>query len=275
MEKLKLRGYVTPDDIEASNDTEKLQRALFLAAEEDIRKVIVDRSLVIDKTVKIPSGMEMKLSDGVTVTGNTDVLFENEVYGNKEKASWSFEDKWIYILSEGNAAICGNLRFWHAGNLVIEDMTIKGSVSFEFCREVRMERNTVISDNETAITLMRGCNNFIIQYNRFEAGRTAFAADASLTGSDYVIGKDTDLHELIIRDNEMCAKTAMFIGASKESGVFNVQYDHTKTNGIGIVIGHDNEVLDKKRYFNISATDFCGAENEKLLNNEVKHCYFG
>lgn len=275
MEALKLKGFVTPDDIEAPNDTEKLQRALFLSAEEDIRKVIIDRDLVIDKTVKIPAGMELKLSDGVTVTGNTGVLFENEVCGNKEKASWSFEDKWIYIVSEGRSVICGNLRFWHAGNLVIEDMTINGSVSFEFCREVRMERNTVISEKEAAVTLMRGCNNYIVQYNRFEAAGTAFLADASLADGEYVIGKDTDLHELIIRDNEMYAQTALFIGASAESGVFNVQYDHTKTNGTGIVIGHDNEALDKKRYFNISATDFFGAKNEKLLINEVKHCYFG
>ena len=39
MEELKIRGYVTPDDIEAGrNDTEKLQKALYLSAGEDIGK---------------------------------------------------------------------------------------------------------------------------------------------------------------------------------------------------------------------------------------------
>ena len=276
MEELKIRGYVTPDDIEAGrSDTEKLQKALYLSAGEDIGKVIVDRDLVIEETVKIPAGTELKFQDGVTVTGTAPVLFENEICGNAEKASWSFEDKWIYIISEGNASLNGNIRFWHAGNLVIEDMEINGSVSFEFCREVRMERNTVRSDGDAAVVLMRGCNNFIVQYNRFEAEKNAFAADASLCGDGYVMGKDTDIHELIIRENEMQAQTALFIGASEESGVFNVQYDHTKTCGTGIVIGHENEPLDKKRYFNISATEFTGTENEKLLNNPVRHCYFG
>lgn len=275
MEDLKLRGYVTPDDIEAATDAEKLQEALYLAANEDIRKVIVDRDMTIDRTVKIPEKMELKLADGVTVTGTAAVLFENEVCGKKERASWSFEDRWIYIVAEKKATLRGDLRFWHAGNVVIEDMTVYGSVSFEFSREVRMERNTVISAGDAAVVLMRGCNNYIVQYNRFEAKKAAVIADASLSCGDYVIGKDTDLHELIIRDNEMNAESALFIGASDDSGVFNVQYDHTRTCGTGVVIGHENETLDKKRYFNISASDFIGTGCEKLLNNEVKHCYFG
>ena len=231
--------------------------------------------MIVDKTVKIPAGMELKFSDGVAVISAAGVLFENEICGDDSRASWSFEDKWIYIIAENRAVLSGGLRFWHAGNVVIEDMTIRGAVSFEFCREVRMERNSVISDGDSAVTLMRGCNNYIVQYNRVAARKAAMTADASLCEGPYVIGKDTDIHELIIRDNEMDGEAAFFVGASEESGVFNVQYDHTKTTGYGIVIGHENEAIDRKRYFNISAADFTGTERGKLLRNDVKHCYFG
>lgn len=270
----KRRGYLTPEDFEGS-DREKLQAALSLAAEEDIRKVLVGGEWNLEGTVAIPAGMELKLLAGAKIRGSADPLFVNSVSLEPEKASWSFEDKWIYLLGESGSEIRGNLAFYHAGNLVFEDLKITGSVTFEFCREVRMERCEIASGQESAVTLLRGCNNYIIQYNKLSAGKAALAADASLEKGPYVMGKDAEIHELIIRENTLEGEAAFFIGASAENGVFNVQYDHTKSSGIGVVIGHKGESLDKKRYFNLTATDFEGTKEEKLLHNEVKHCFFG
>jgi len=271
---LKIKGFVTVNDVTGNDDAEKLQAALWLAVKEDIRKVVVDRNLKIGKTVVLPAGIEVKFAEGIKVACDTELLFTNEVSTIPEKASWSFEDKWIYLIGEKDAAIGGGIRFYHAGNLVIEDLTVNGNVSFEFCREVRMERNTIRSAKGPAVKLMRGCNNYIVQYNSFEAPGNVLAVDAALEEGAYVIGKDTDIHEVIVRDNTMNGETAMFIGASEESGVFNVQYDGTKTEGTAVVIGREDETLDKKRYFNITSTEH-SCKKDRILNNDVKHCFFG
>jgi len=271
---LKMKGFVTADDVTGTDDAEKLQEALMLAVKEDIRKVVVDRNLSIGRTVMLPAGIEVKFAEGVKVACGTELLFVNEVSTQPEKASWSFEDKWIYLIGEKDAVIEGGIRFFHAGNLVIEDLTADGSVSFEFCREIRMERNIIRCAHGPAVKLMRGCNNFIVQYNTFEAPEAVMAVDAALEEGAYVIGKDTDIHEIIVRDNVMNGKTAMFIGASEESGVFNVQYDGTKTEGTAVVIGREGETLDRKRYFNITSTDHI-CKKDRFLYNDVKHCFFG
>jgi len=271
---LKIKGFVTVDDVTGKDDAEKLQAAIKLAVEEEIRKVVVDKDLTIEKTVTLPAGIEVKFAEGVKVSCDARLLFVNEVSTMPEKASWSFEDKWIYLIGEKDAVIEGGIRFYHAGNLVLEDLTVDGNVSFEFCREIRMERNIIRSAEGPALTLMRGCNNYIVQYNTFEAPETVVAVDAALEEGGYVIGKDTDIHEIIVRDNTMSGETAMFIGASEESGVFNVQYDGTKTGGTAAVIGREGETLDKKRYFNITSTDH-NCKKDRILYNDVKHCYFG
>jgi len=269
-----IKGFVTADDVNGKDDAEKLQAAFALAVKEDIRKVVVDRNLSIDRTVTLPAGLEVKFAEGVKVACDAKILFVNEVSTQPEKASWSFEDKWIYLIGEKDAVIEGGIRFYHAGNLVIEDLTVEGSVSFEFCREIRMERNIIRAAEEPAVTLMRGCNNYIVQYNIFEAPGNVMAVDAALEEGAYVIGKDTDIHEIIVRDNTMNGETAMFIGASEESGVFNVQYDGTKTEGTAVVIGREGETLDRKRYFNITSTEH-SCKKDRILYNDVKHCFFG
>lgn len=274
MEELKLRGYVTPEDFQG-NDSEKFQKAVDTAEAEDIRKVVIEKDYTVEKTILLPAEMQIVFKKGVNVTAQNGVLFANKVKGDSEKASWSFEENWIYLNGEEGAELTGRLEFFHAGHIIIEDLKINGTIEFEFCREIRMERDTVISGEDAAIVLMRGCNNYIMQYNKIEGKKTAVLIDTKLQKGDYVIGKDTDIHELIIRANEMNGETAVTMGATEESGIFNVQLDHTKCNGNGIVIGHPGETLEAKRYFNITATDFEGAKQDIVKNNEVKHCFFG
>ena len=132
----------------------------------------------------------------------------------------------------------------------------------------------VITGEDAAIVIGRGCNNFILQYFTASARDAAIIADTRIERGAYVVGKDAEIHELIIKDAELNAATALKIGASETLGVFNCQIDHIKTTGVGLTIG-DGEEIPKERFFNITATDFTTDKAAVVKNNETKHCWFG
>jgi hypothetical protein len=273
MEELKLRGYVSPEDFDGT-PADKIQKALDLAEKEDIRKVVIEGGYLVDRTVFIPSQTEIILKkDAFLVRTGEGPLFMNRVASEKGKNSWSFEDKRIYLKGEENAEIKGDLSFYHAKYVVLEDLRIAGTVCFEFCREVRMERDE-ITGKENAVVLERGCNNFIMQYLKLHAEDTALVLDTRLQSGPYVIGKDEEIHEIIFRDSQLNAPTGVKLGASEEFGLFNIQIDHHKCSGKGIVIG-DGLGLPEKRFFNITATDLAAEGEERIMRNEVRHCFFG
>lgn len=271
-EELKLRGYVTPEDFEG-NDTERCQKALDTSEKEDIGKVVFTGKYALTEALKVPSMTEVVLKEGAELSGET--VFENRVSGDAEKASWSFEDKFIYIKGEEGAAVKGDICFYHARNVVLEHLTVEGQVTFEFCREVRMEYDTVISGKCCAVKLIRGANNFIVQYNRFSAKKSGIRVSSTCEKGAYVMGKDVDNHELIFKDNEITAPAGFLFTAGEEAGIFNVQIDHNTVKETGIVIGEAEKALPKERFFNITATDFIGAVKAVEALNETKHCYFG
>ncbi|MBO4411474.1 MAG: hypothetical protein J5794_04735, partial [Lachnospiraceae bacterium] len=117
-------------------------------------------------------------------------------------------------------------------------------------------------------------NNFILQRLKAGAEKTAVVLDTRIEQGPYVIGKDAEIHEIILRDSEFDAETAVFLGASAEYGVFNVQIDHLKTSGNGVVIG-DGSGLDAKRFFNLTVTDIDAGGEKRVLKNAAKHCFFG
>ncbi len=270
---LKLRGYVSPEDFEGT-DAEKIQKALNLAVSEDIRKVIIEKEYAPEKTVLLPAKIEVIFAAGSKINSAAKPAFANEVFAQPEKNSWSFENKRIYLKGEKGAEINGNFLFFHAGYVVMEGMKVNGNVSFEFVAELRMEYNEIASKDASAVTVMRGCNNFIVQYNKFSAAEKAFVIDASLERGDYIIGKDIDDHELIIRTNEFEAPLAFFLGASDEAGLFNIQIDHATCSGNGAVVGFADKPVEAKRFFNITVQDFTAKGTAIKTENEVKHCYF-
>ena len=272
MEELKLRGYVTPEDFEGTA-TEKCQKALDTAEAEDIRKVVIEGAYELEQALVVPTQTEIILKAGASLAGDT--VLVNKVSTEEGKASWSFEDKLIYIRAEEGACIKGNMKFYHARNVVLEDLCMEGQVAFEFCREVRMERNTIKTDKCCAVKIGRGCNNYIVQYNTFESKCAAVRIDTTWACGEYVIGKDLDNHELIFKDNKLSAEAGFKMTANETDGIFNVQIDHNTVTGKGIVIGDEEKALPKERFFNLTATDFDGATEAVVLKNEVKHCYFG
>ncbi len=278
MEIMKLCGYTTPEDFPGS-PADRIQKALDAAEAEDIRKVVLRHSYTVDRTLFIPGQTEILFEEGasLTMTGEGP-LFQNRIAKEEGRNSWSFEDSRIYIRHEHGTApespvITGDFSFYHASYVVLEDLKIRGTVSFEFCREVRMERDEFFG-KEQGIVLGRGCNNFILQRLKAGAEKTAVVLDTRIEKGPYVIGKDAEIHEIILRDSDLDAETAVFLGASAEYGIFNAQIDHLKASGNGVAIG-DGSGLDAKRFFNLTVTDIAAGKAERVLNNAVKHCYFG
>lgn len=271
MEELKLRGYTTPEDFEGT-DTEKCQKAIDVAEAEDIRKVLIEKEYTLTEALKVPTQIEILVTKTGALKGET--VFVNKVATEPEKNSWSFEDKQIYLKGEEGAKIEGDMKFYHAQRTVIEDLAIKGQITFEFCREIRMERDVIETAKDAAVVLMRGCNNYIVQYNTFKAAKAGIVIDTTKEEGAYVIGKDIDDHELIFKDNKFDAETGFALEANENAGIFNVQIDHNEVTGNGIVIGSGKNIPEE-RFFNLTATDFTGAKEAVVKNNATKHCYFG
>lgn len=270
-EDLRIRGYVTPEDF-TGTDTEKCQMALDTAEAEDIRKVVFAKEYKLKSALLIPTQTEVVLKKGACLSGKT--VFVNKVATEEGKNSWSFEDKLIYIKGEKGAVVKGEVSFYHAKNVVLDGVTLDGELKFEFCREVRMENCTVKSEKAAGVTVMRGSNNFICQYNAISAKKQAVLLSAALAGGEYVVGKDKDIHEMIFKDNKLSAETGFCMKANETDGLFNVQIDHNKVTGQGLLVGGTKKV-PKERFFNLTATDFAGGTAGVVLKNETKHCYFG
>lgn len=269
MEELRLRGYTCPEDFAGS-----VQKALDAAAEEDIRKVVFAGRYEVDQTIFIPSGMELVFRENASLSMMGEgPLFENEAAAAPGKNSWTFEDSRIYLKGEAGSELCGDLSFCNAKYVVLEDIEIRGRVFFEFCREVRMERDRIQGTGE-AVVLARGCNNFIMQHLRAEARENAVLLDARMENGPYVIGKDAEIHEIILRDSELDAGAAVRLQSGEGEGIFNIQIDHIAAKGNGVIIGTEEDV-PAKRYFNITATDIRAEGTERIILNETKHCYFG
>ena len=274
MEITKLVGYTTPEGFPGKNDADKIQKALDAAEAEDVRKVVFRGQYEVGQTLFVPTQTELVFEAGarVTMTGEGP-LFTNRVAGEPEKNSWSFEDSFLYFKGAEGAVIEGGLSFYHARYIVLDHVVVEGSVSFEFCREVRMEDDRITASG-TALTIGRGCNNFIMQRLSLKGEKEAVRIDASLSKGAYVIGKDTDVHELIFKDSELEGQTGIFMNANDTDGIFNVQIDHIRVKGNGLTIGDGSE-RPKERFFNVTATEFETTGSGIILNNETKHCFFG
>lgn len=273
MEITKLVGYTRPEGFPGKSDAVKIQKALDEAEAEDVRKVVFRGHYTVDSTLYVPTQTELVFAEGATLTyTGAGPLFTNRVANEPEKASWSFEDSLIYLKGATGARLNGDLRFFHARYIVLENLEIEGQVSFEFCREVRMEDDR-ISSQKTALTISRGCNNFILERLTLKGSGAAVRIDAALANGPYVTGKDADIHELIFKDSALDGDPGILMCANETDGIFNVQIDHLKTTGDGLVIG-EGSALPKERFFNLTAEAIKTPKTAVVLKNETKHCFF-
>ena len=283
---LKIRGYVSPEDF-AGTDTEKLQNALDTAHTLDINKVIVKGEFVLEDTVKIHESTEV-IFDNARVSAKGEFpLFVNAGFVSKQN-NIALEDDLIYIKGE-NSVLEGDIYFYNASRYVVEKLTIKGKIFAEFSRWGRIEY--VDFEGENAIILGRGCNKTIIQYINAKTTDTAFVLDTSKSFGEYCVGKDADIHEIILRssktmlprvptgyananDNKAEERpAAITLDATEENGFFNCVIDTVETNSLAVEISGKAGELDCERYRDLTVNNFSSPINPAVVaHSATKHC---
>ena len=244
MDNLLLKGYVTPEDFCGD-----VQAALNKAEELDIRKVVL-RGDYSCGTLVIPAFIHLVVEG--TLKANL---------CSKKISNYAFEQDRFCL--NGGGKIIGDLYFYNTRRAIIEDLTIEGSVTYEFSRDMRMERCTVTGD----VNVGRGCANSIFQY--LTVG--SFRMDSTVFCGDIVPAKEPDIKNILLRDSTMTAGSVCLLAAD-ECGMFNIQADHITAPETAVIIGKAGSAVAKERYFNLTFTDL-NAPNQVLTFNEVKHAY--
>jgi len=244
MDKLLLRGYVTPEDFGGD-----VQQALNTAAELDTRKVILDKDYPC-APLTVPAYTHL------IVNGTLQADLRSE-----HTTGWNFEQDRFYL--EGSGKVVGDLTFFNTRRAVLNGLRVEGSVTFLFSRDMRMEHCTVTG----AIQVGRGCASSIFQY--LTAG--SFAISQEIFDGDIVLGKDPTIQNIILRDSVMTDGSVTLV-AEEAAGLMNVQADHITAPDTAVVLGKEGASLPPERYFNLTFTDLTAPE--KLLQlASTKHMY--
>lgn len=272
MDEMKLRGYVTPEEFEGT-DAEKIQAAVKAAYDKDIRKVILKGEYNVDKTVYIYEQMHV-IFDGAKIKATCEApLFANYGLIGKDH-SYSFQEDLFFFESKNGAVVEGDFFFYNAYRIAMERMEIKGTLKFEFCREIRLEYDR-IEGKKNAIVFARGNNNLIIERIETKSSEAAIVMDAAMEIDGYTVGKEPDIHDMIIKDSKFDTPApAIAMEANGESGIFNIVIEDNETSAEGITIGKASGNINPEKYRDITATSFKnGKEPAVILGSETFHCY--
>ena len=251
MDKLLLRGYVTPEDF-SGTDTEKLQAALNYAAEADIRKVVISGDYSADKALTIPAQTHLVLESGVL---QADLQCQ-------KISNYAFEQKPFCIQGKGGKLV-GSLYFYNSRRAILEDLDVDGNVTFEYSREMRMERCKVTGQ----VQVGQGCANAIFQ--DLDAG--SFLISNKIFCGDIVPAKEPDIKNIVLRRSTIAGGVAMI--ADADSGMFNIQADQIKAKKAAVTIGEAGVQLPAERYFNLTVAELEAAEEPFVAHNPMKHAY--
>ncbi len=249
MDKLLTRGYVTPEDF-TGTDRERLQTALDVAAKLDLNKVVLEGDYACDGPLTLPAGLYL------VVKGTLQADLQS-----KKLSNYSFEQKHFFL--EGPGKVVGDIYFYNTRWALMEDLTVDGSVTYEFSREMRMEKCTVTG----GVNVGRGCAVGIFQYNTLGAVQVS----TEVFCGDIVPAKNPMIENILVRDTVLTQGSVTF-QASQTVGMQNVQADHITAPGTAAVIGTPGEDLNPALYFNLTLTDLNAPEKVRL-NNPVKHAY--
>ena len=229
MKELKLRGYVTPEDFEGT-DGQRIQKALDLAKEADICKVVLRGEYNAEETIIIPAGIHLVL-EGVKLYADLQ---------NKAVNNFSFEADRIYIEGRG-AEIVGNLYFWHTGHLVLENLKVEGNLRFAFARYPRVEDVALSGD----FSMGRGCQHGIFQ--RISCKSLLISAEDQ---SEDIVGRYRAIKNIAFRDSEILEGASLI--AAEDAELLNVQLDHLTLKNKGITVGKEGVELPKEKYLNLT-----------------------
>lgn len=244
MDKLMLRGYVTPEDCGGD-----VQAALDLAEKLDIRKVVLEKDYTCPQPLTIP-GYTHLIIDG-TLTADLQ---------SRKTDSYSFEEDRFYIQG---GKLAGNIYLYNTRRAILEDMEITGDVTFVYCRDMRMEKCKVTGN----IIVGSGCYNGIFQY--LTAG--SFLISGEVAADVVIIAKEPQIRGIVVRSSRMTEGSVNLI-ANPEWGMMNIQADGITATKTAVVIGKESEKLPPERYFNLTI-EALDAPEKLICHNETKHAY--
>lgn len=244
MDKLLLRGYVTPEDCGGD-----LQAALNLAEKLDIRKVVLDADYTAAEPLIVPACTHLVLNG--TLIANLQ---------SKKLCNYNFEQDRFFIQG---GKIVGDLYFFNSRRVILEDTEIDGNVTYEFSRDMRMERCALTG----SVQVGRGCANSIFQ--DLTAG--SFLISNGVFCGDIVPGKEPEIKNIVLRRSRLTSGSVE-LQAEESCGMFNIQADEITAPETAVVIGKAGEELPPERYFNLTI-EALEAPQKLVCHNETKHAY--
>ena len=240
-----LRGYVSPDDF-SDYEGEKLQKALDVAEELDVRKVIVRGEYEAKSTIIVPPFMHLVFENAKVIADLTSRMDKN--YPNES-------DK-IYI--EGrNAVLQGDIVLFHTRHTVIENLSITGDVTLNFTRDARLEA----LDISGTLTFGRGASKIIAQDLRLGSA----IMDCNKNGED-AIGREPTIRSIVLRDAK--ATNGVKLIAAEDYGFLNVQIDNIEGS---VTIGKEGDTLPSQKYYNLTIYNIKG---DIIKHADAKHATF-
>ena len=271
MLQMHLRGYVTPEDFSGS-DTQRLQKALDTSRELDIGRVVLSGSYTVDQTVWVSPMTDIVLEGAALTAAGDFPMLANRNLAEADRHSYSFQEQFITL--RGNGKLAGNVVFYNAFHVNINGPEFLGDLRFFFTREVRLYNSRFSGKN--GVVLGMGSNNFIMQNLTADCCGTAIVMDTTETISDYVIGKEADIHDIILQDSTFhTTASAVTMNGTDGATIYNVQMDHLSSNGVTLEVGTAGTTVSESCYFNLTGEHFrSGVQESIVLNNAVKHCYF-
>lgn len=236
MEKLLLKGYVTPADCDGN-----LQMALDTAARLGLNKVVVEENLEAG-AISIPAGMYLVLK-------NCSLTAQLTFDGGE---NFSFCKKWLTVEGQ-NATLDGSIHLFNAAHTNFSNLTVTGEIVLEYVNWGRLE-----NINGT-VRVGRGTVNCILQ--NITAAKTYISGDCSC--GRLVPGSKPEVTNIILQDST----TDVVLTAAEDCGLLNIQADHITGN---VQVGTTEHQLADAQFMNLTFTHISGSVT---LDNPAKHTY--
>lgn len=267
----KLRGYLTPEDFSGS-DTERIQKALDTSHSQDIGRVVLSGSYNVDKTLFVHPMTDLVFEDATLFASGDFPLLANKNLDEDEKHFYCFRDEFITL--RGLGRIEGEVVLYNAFRVKIDGVEFAGGLKLVFTEEVRLYNSKF--SGKRGILMGMGANNFIMKNLSSTCDGPAVVMDTASALSDYVVGKEPDIHDIILQDSSFSVGSpAVILNATADAVIYNLQLDHISSDGTVLSIGKEGAELPSECYFNLTAEHLTSKQGDKIiLNNPTKHCFF-
>ncbi len=271
MLKFKLRGYLTPEDFLGS-DTERIQKALDTSHSQDIGRVVLSGSYEVDKTLFVHPMTDLVFERATLSATGAFPLLANKNLDEKKKHFYCFRDEFITLRGKGR--IEGEVVLYNAFRVKINGIEFGGGLKLLFTEEVRLYNSNF--SGKCGILMGMGANNFIMQNLSSNCDGPAIVMDASHIPYDYVVGKEPDIHDIILQDSSFGASSpAVLLNSTVDARIYNIQIDHISSDGTVLSLGKKDNKVPPECYFNLTAENLTSKQGDKIiLNAPTKNCFF-